>query len=89
MKKSVSKRSLKLKEDPAPNGSSAENTFKKPRFIDLFCNSVAVAAKRLCFAENGRTMLRKKRQLRRCGIVGKMQGLSGIRAEVLGNASLR
>ncbi len=43
---------------------------------------------RLRFSKNGRAMLRKKRQLRRCGIVGKMQGLSRIRAEVLGNASL-
>ena len=43
---------------------------------------------RLRFAENGRAMLRKKRQLRRRGIIGKLQRLSRIRAEVLGDAAL-
>ena len=45
--------------------------------------------RRLRFAENGRAMLRKKRQLRRRGIVGKVERLSGIRAEVFGDAALR
>ena len=44
---------------------------------------------RLRFTENGRAMLRKKRQLRRRGIVGETQRLARIRAEVLGNAALR
>ena len=44
---------------------------------------------RLRLAENGRAMLRKKRQLRRRCVVGKMQRLSRIRTEVLGNAPLR
>jgi DNA-cytosine methyltransferase len=44
---------------------------------------------RLRLYENGRAMLRKKRQLRRRGIIGKTQRLSGIRTEVLGNAALR
>ena len=44
--------------------------------------------RRLRFAENGRAMLRKKRQLRRGSIIGKVQRLSGIRAEVLGDAAL-
>ena len=44
--------------------------------------------RRLRFAENGRAMLRKKRQLRRRGIIGKVQRRSGIRAEVIGDAPL-
>ena len=43
---------------------------------------------RLRFSENGRAMLRKKRQFRRRGIIGKMQCLSRIRAEVFGDAAL-
>ena len=54
-----------------------------------FGNSVVVSVRRLRFAENGRAMLRKKRQLRRRGIVGKMQRFSHIRAEVFGDAALR
>ena len=45
--------------------------------------------RRLRFAENGRAMLRKKRQLRRRSIIGKTQRFSGIRAEVFGHAALR
>ena len=54
-----------------------------------FGNSVVVPVRRLRFAENDRAMLRKKRQLRRRGIVGKMQRLSCIRAEILGDTALR
>ncbi len=43
----------------------------------------------LCLAENGRAMLRKKRQLRRRGVFGKTQRLARIRAEVFGDAPLR
>ncbi len=44
---------------------------------------------RLRLLENGRAMVRKKRQLRRGGIFGKVQRLARIRAEVLGDATLR
>ena len=43
---------------------------------------------RLRLFENGRAMLRKKRQLRRRSILGKLQRFSRIRAEVLGDAAL-
>ena len=45
--------------------------------------------RRLLFAENGRAMLRKKRQLRRRGIIGKVQRLSRMSTEVLSDAALR
>ncbi len=54
-----------------------------------FGNSVVAPVRRLCFAENGRAMLRKKRQLRRRGIVGKTQRFTRIRAEVFGDTALR
>ena len=54
-----------------------------------FGNSVVVPVRQLRFAENGRAMLRKKRQLRRRSIIGKVQRLSRIPAEVLGNTALR
>jgi DNA (cytosine-5)-methyltransferase 1 len=43
----------------------------------------------LRLSENGGAMLGKKRQVRRRGIIGKVQRLSRIRAEVLGDAALR
>jgi len=43
---------------------------------------------RLRLFENSRAMLRKKRQIRRHSISGKVQRLSGIRTEVLGDAAL-
>ena len=52
-------------------------------------NSVVVPVRRLRFAKNGRAMLRKKRQLRRRGIIGKVQRLSRIHAKVLGDTALR
>jgi hypothetical protein len=55
----------------------------------LIAQNGARNPQQLRFAKNGRAMLRKKRQLRRRGIVGKTQRLARISAEVLGDAALR